>query len=86
MDALIWAAAFVFMVLGLGGSAVLCVHMVEGGKNQRLGEIEKTKRQGMENAWQLEQAKLASPALGTGQPSKMSEITFDLAGGSDPWT
>lgn len=83
IEALIWAGCFIFMVLGLGGSAVLCVNKIESGKNQRLAEIEKTKRQGMDNAWQLEREKLQTPALGTGRDA--SGISFDLAGGDDSW-
>ena len=58
MDALAWAVAFIFMCLGLGGSAVACVGLSERGKNKRMIEQEKTKRQGMENAWMIEQKKL----------------------------
>jgi hypothetical protein len=83
IDALIWSGAFVLMVLGLGGSAVLCVHMVESGKNSRLNEVEKTKRQGMDNAWQLERERLQSPALGPGSPKMGQGVTFDLPGGQD---
>lgn len=82
IDTLIWGLVFIFMSCGLGGSAVLCVRMTEQGKNQRLAEVEKTKRQGMDNAWQLEREKLQTPSLGNGRPST---VTFDLAGGDDSW-
>ena len=82
IEALIWGLVFVASCFGLGGGAVLCVRMTEQGKNQRLLEVEKTKRQGMDNAWQLERERLMNgQALGTG---KVSEVSFDLNGG-DGW-
>lgn len=83
IEALIWGACFVFMTCGLGGAAVLCVRMVETGKNQRLAEVEKTKRQGMDNAWQLEREKLNTPALGPTKDANV--ISFDLTGSDDAW-
>lgn len=84
MDALIWAVAFVLMFVGGGGAAVLCVRHVEQGKNYRLTQVEKTKREGMQNAYQLEVQKLDQPALGTGK-DQPSVISFDLAGSDDSW-
>lgn len=83
IDALIWGVSFVLMCFGLGGGAVMCVRMAEQGKNQRLAEVEKTKRQGMDNAWQLERERLLNgQALGTG---KVNEVSFDLGGGEQSW-
>lgn len=78
MDALAWAVSFVAMCATLGGSAVACVALAERGKNKRLVETEKTKRTGMENAWQLESAKLAR-----GQIGPATEVTFELPGYPD---
>lgn len=58
MDALAWAIAFILMIAIGGGGAVGCVALAERGKNRRFLESEKTKRQGMDNAWNLEQQKL----------------------------
>jgi hypothetical protein len=83
IDTLIWGISFVLMCFGLGGGAFLCVRTTEKGKNQRLAEVEKTKRQGMDNAWQLERERLLNgQALGTG---KVSEVSFDLSGGDGSW-
>ena len=83
MDALAWAVAFILMCVTLGGSAVGCVFLVERGKNKRVVETEKTKRIGMENAWQLEQAKLT--ALGPGGLSSLTETTFALPVQEGDW-
>lgn len=64
MDTLAWAVAFILMCLSLGGSAVLCVAISEHGKTKRLVELEKTKRTGMDNAWQLEHLKVMQGELG----------------------
>lgn len=83
LTALIWGVAFVLMMGFLGGSAVLCVRMVEQGKNMRALETEKTARQGMDNAWQLEQTKLTLPQLETGNSRKPIEVSFRLDGIED---
>lgn len=77
MDALAWAFAFVLMCVSLGGSAVGCVALSERGKNKRMIEVEKTKRTGMDNAWQLEHAKLARGELASG------DVSFQIPGGFD---
>ena len=83
---LIWASAFIFICLVLGGSAALCVRMIEHGKTTRVQEHEKTVRQGMDNAWQLEQSKLtALPASTNGKPHTLTEVAFRLDERA-PWT
>ena len=72
MDIVAWAVAFVMMIALLGGSAVGCVGIIERGKNKRSHDREVTQRQGMDNAYHLEQEKLLAlppgerPQLGTG--------------------
>lgn len=67
ITALIWGLAFVLMCAFLGGAALGSVVLIERGHSKRTAEEEKTKRIAMENAWQLESAKLlhSQPALGT---------------------
>lgn len=79
MTAFFWALAFVLMCGTLGGSAVACVALSERGKNKRLIEAEKTKRTGMDNAWQLEQAKLQMGQLNSGP----TEVSFELKSSFD---
>ena len=75
MDTLAWAFAFILMCISLGGSAVACVALTERGKNKRMIEAEKTKRTGMDNAWQLEVAKIQQgQQLGSG----FTEVEFQL--------
>jgi hypothetical protein len=77
MDTIAWAIAFIMMVFGLGGSAVGCVALIERGKNKRGHDREVTQRQGMDNAYHLEQEKLLAlppgerPQLGTGIEFKL---------------
>ena len=80
MDALAWAIAFVLMVVGMGGSAVGCVALVERGKNKRAAEAERTKRIGMENAWNIEQKKLELMEGNVQRPelNKPTEVTWDV--------
>ena len=78
IDALIWAVSFVLMCGFLGGGAVLSVRMVEQGKNMRQLESEKTQRQGMENAYMLEQAKLDARGLPAGTTHNDVRETFQL--------
>lgn len=76
MSAFAWAVAFVLMCVALGGSAITCVALSEHGKTKRLQEAEKTKRTGMENAWQLELAKVQAHQLTAGP----TEVTFEIGG------
>lgn len=89
IETLIWASALAFMFLGGGIATVLCVHTVEAGKNQRLHEIETTKRQGMQNAFMIETEKLEShkalPPGSTPGVTEYSAITFDLKGADGTW-
>jgi hypothetical protein len=79
MTSLAWAVSFVLMLMIMGGTILGSVGMIERGQNKRSLEDEKTKRQGMENAWQLEHAKMAQLPAGTPPSTGIpAEVVFDL--------
>jgi hypothetical protein len=83
MDTLLWGLVFLGMILMFVVGAILIVRMVEHGQTVRVQEHEKTVRQGMDNAFQLEVSKLHAdgmPVLDSGKQRELSEVTFTIPG------
>lgn len=58
IDVLIWAVSLVFSTGLVSGGAVLIVRMIEHNRSKEIEEGERTKRQGMQNAFLIEADKL----------------------------